>query len=218
MLGQIRHRAMRDAGSGATITSKAMLLGMTAHSTGEGRMNNLVLTVIGIAVMQALIVLLTILPDREIKQLHERIAKQQLLIVELRAWVAEIMQSSQPRRITPDREPIREPMEPVRREPIPKSIADEINVSEPVVTPKDLPETVQPCTTEEEAAPAMNTNNWLKEIQSAQPRQMKPEPIAEPEPTIKPDTTRPPLTEDEIRDKARAIVTVLHGAPPAKLA
>ena len=92
-------------------------------------MNNLVLTVIGIAAMQALIVFLTILPDREIKQLHERIAKQQLLIVELRAWVAGIMQSSQPRRITPDREPIREPMEPVQREPIPKSIADEIKAA-----------------------------------------------------------------------------------------
>ena len=109
-------------------------------------------------------------------------------------------------------------MEPVRREPIPKSIADEIKISEPAVTPKDLPETVQPRTTEEEAAPAMNTNNWLKEIQSAQPQQMKPEPIAEPEPTITPDTTRPRLTEDEIRDKARAIVAVLHRAPPAKLA
>ena len=113
-------------------------------------------------------------------------------------------------------------MEPVRREPIPKSTADEIKVSEPVVTPKDLPETVQPRTTEEEAAPAMNTNNWLKEIQSAQPRQMRPEPIAEPEPTRTPDTTRPRLTEDEIREtigdanKARAIITVLYGKPLEK--
>ena len=186
-------------------------------------MNNLVIAVIAIAVAQALIVLLTIGRDREIKQLRERIAKQRMLIVELRAWVAEIMQRSQQRRITPDREPIREPMEPVRREPIPKSIADEIKVSEPVVTPKDLPETVQPRTTDEEPAPAMNTNNWLKEIQSAQPRQMRPEPIAEPEPTIMLDTTRPRLTEDEIRetigdaDKARAIITVLYGKPPEKL-
>jgi hypothetical protein len=205
---------MRDARCGATISSNAMLMGMTAHSTGEGRMNNLVLvlTVIAIAVAQALTALLI---DREIKQLRERMAKQQMLIVELRAWVAGRMQSSQPRRITP------EPMEPVQREPIP--IADEIKVSEPAVTPKDLPETVQPRTTEEEAAPAMNTNNWLKEIQSAQPRQMRPEPIAEPEPTITPDTTRPRLTEDEIREtigdanKARAIITVLYGKPPEKL-
>ena len=41
-------------------------------------MNILVIAVIAIAVAQALIVLLTIGRDREIKQLRERIAKQQI--------------------------------------------------------------------------------------------------------------------------------------------
>jgi hypothetical protein len=62
-----------------------------------------------------------------------------------------------------------------------------------------------------------------KEMESAQPRRMKPEPIAEPKSTITPDTTRPRLTEDEIKEaigdaeKARKIVAVLHGTPPQKI-
>jgi len=173
-------------------------------------MNNLVIAVIAIAVAQALMIFLTIGREREIKKLRELVNEQRLHIVELRAWVAG-RNAAQPRRIKSEREPICEP------------IANNITVPEPAITPKDLPEAIQPRTPEDEAARAMKAINLLKEIESAQPRRMKPEPMAEPEPTITPDTTRPRLTEDEIKEtigdatKAREIFAVLHGTPPKKI-
>ena len=172
-------------------------------------MDNLTIAVIAIAVAQALTILLTIGREREIKKLREQLTQQRLHIADLRAWLAGWNAAQ---RIKTEREPI-------IREPI----ANNMKASEPAITPKDLPETIQPRTTEDEAARAMKAINWLKEMESAQPRRMKPEPIAEPEPTITPDTTRPRLTEDEIKEaigdaeKARKIVAVLHGTPPQKI-
>src|SRR3974390_751623 len=68
-----------------------------AHSTGEGRMNNLGITVsvIPIAVAQLLTILLTIGRERDIKELRKRVDElhgllyeQRLQIVELKAWLA----------------------------------------------------------------------------------------------------------------------------------
>jgi hypothetical protein len=173
-------------------------------STGEDRMNSLTIAVIAIAVAQALTILLTMGREREIKKLREQLNQQRLHIADLRAWLAGWNAAQ---RIKTEREPIREP------------IADNMKAPEPAITPKDLPET----TNVDEAARALKAINWLKEMESAQPRRMKPEPIAEPEPTITPDTTRPRLTEDEIKEaigdaeKARKIVAVLHGTPPQKI-
>ena len=90
---------MRDARSGATITSKAMLLCMTAHSTGEGQMNNLTIAVIAIAVAQALTILLTIGRDREIKKLRELVTQQRLCISEIKGWLLrDRIEPAQPRR------------------------------------------------------------------------------------------------------------------------
>jgi hypothetical protein len=137
---------MRDARSGATITSKAMLLCMTAHSTGEGQMNNLTIAVIAIAVAQALTILLTIGRDREIKKLRELVTQQRLCISEIKGWLLrERIELAQPRRIKPDRIPTREAPEikvPEITAPeiVPKIKAPEIKVLEPTITPKDTTE------------------------------------------------------------------------------
>jgi len=171
-------------------------------------MDNLVIAVIAIAVAQALTILLAIGREREIKKLRELVNEQRLHIVELRAWLAG-RNAAQPRRIKSEREPIRESI----REPIREPIANNMKAPEPAIRPRDLPETIQPRTAEDEAARVTKAINWFKEIQSAQPRRMKPEPIAEPEPTITPNT------EDETKavDKAREIVAILHGTPPEKI-
>jgi hypothetical protein len=177
-------------------------------------MDNLVIAVIAIAVVQALTILLTIGREREIKRLRELVAEQRILIVEIRAWLTGRMQSAQPGRIKPDREPIAD-----MRVPEPAMT----RVPEPAITPKDLPIR----TTEEETARVMKAINWLK-VQSAQPRRMKPDgdqPMADvPALAITPKDLpeRPRLTEDEIKemmgaDKAREIVSVLHGTPPKKI-
>ena len=169
-------------------------------------MDNLTIAVIAIAVAQAFTILLTIDREREIKKLREQLNQQRLHIADLRAWLAGWNAAQ---RIKTEREPIREPT------------ANNMKAPEPAITPKDLSETIQPRTTEDEAARAAQATNWLKEMESAQPRRMKPEPIAEP--TITPDITRPRLTEDEIKEaigdaeKARKIVAVLHGTPPQKI-
>jgi hypothetical protein len=171
-------------------------------------MNNLTIAVIAIAVAQALTILLTIGREREIKKLREQLNQQRLHIADLRAWLAG-WNAAQQHRIKSEREPTREP------------IAN--NMKDPAITPKDLPETIQPRTHEDEAARAMKAIYSLKGMEGAQPRRMKPEPIPEPEPTITPDTTRPRFTEDEIKEaigdaeKARKIVAVLHGTPPKKI-
>jgi hypothetical protein len=182
-------------------------------------MNNLTIAVIAIAVAQALTILLTIRREREIRRLRELVAEQRILIVEIRAWLTGRMQRAQPTRIKPDREPTADDM----RVPEP-AIA---RVQEPAITPKDLPDT-RPRTTEEETARVMKAINWLNEVQSAQPRRMKPDgdqPMADaPALAIVPKDLpeRPRLTEDEMKemvdaDKAREIVAVLHGKPPEKI-
>jgi hypothetical protein len=175
-------------------------------------MDNLVIAVIAIAVVQALTILLTIGREREIKRLRELVAEQRILIVEIRAWLTGRMQSTQPRRIKPDREPI----------------ADDMRVPEPEITPKDLPDTIRPRTIEDELKRATKAIDWLNEVQSAQPRRMKPDgdqamadvPALAITPKDLPE--RPRLTEDEIKemvgaDKAREIVAVLHATPPEKI-
>jgi hypothetical protein len=167
-------------------------------------MNSLTIAVIAIAIAQALTMLLTIGREREIKKLREQLNQQRLHIVDLRAWLAGWNAAQ---RIKTEREPIREP------------IANNMKAPEPAITPKDLPET----TNADEAARALKAINWLKEMESAQPHRhrMIPEPIAEP--TITPDTTRPRLTEDEIKEEigdaedARKIVAVLRGTPTQKI-
>jgi len=156
---------MRDARSGATITSKAMLSCMTAHSTGEGQMNNLTIAVIAIAVAQALTILLTIGRDREIKKLRELVTQQRLCISEIKGWLLrERIELAQPRRMTPD--PTREAPEikvpeitapeivseitapeVVLGSKAPKIKALENKVPEPAKTLRDLLATVQPLTT-----------------------------------------------------------------------
>jgi hypothetical protein len=168
------------------------------------------------AVAQALTILLIIVRDREIKKLRELVNEQRLRITELKAWLAG-RNAAQPRQIKSEREPMREPTrEPMReptrepmREPMREPIAKNNSAPEPAITSKDLPETIQPRATKDEAAEAMKALNWLKEIQSAKPRRMKPEPIAEPEPAITPkglpDTIRASTTEDELKRAAKAI-------------
>lgn len=171
-------------------------------------MSNLAIAVIAIAVAQALTILLTIGRDREVRKLRELVNEQRLRIVELKAWLAG-RSAAQPRQTKsepePKREALRAPIREPTREPIREPTADSINSPEPAITPKDLPETVQRRTTEDEAAQAMKALNWLKEIQSAQPRRMRPEPTAEPEPAIT------PKTEDETK------AAVLDGPPPEKI-
>jgi hypothetical protein len=104
-------------------------------------MDNLTIAVIAIAVAQAVTILLTIGREREIKRLRELVAEQRILIVEIRAWLKGRMQSAQPRRIKPDREPIADDM----RVPEPAIT----RVREPAITPKDLPDT-RPRLTEDE--------------------------------------------------------------------
>src|ERR1700731_2551761 len=107
-------------------------------------MNNLqiTVTVIAIAVGQALTILLTLGRERDIKELRELVHElravvdeQRLRIVELRAWLAG-RNAAQPSRIKSESEPISEP------------IANNIKAPEPAITPKDLPETTEPRTTE----------------------------------------------------------------------
>jgi hypothetical protein len=175
-------------------------------------MDNLTIAVIAIAVAQAVTILLTIGREREIKRLRELVAEQRILIVEIRAWLTGRMQSAQPGRIKPDREPI----------------ADDMRVQEPAITPKDSPDTIRLRTPEEETARVMKAINWMNEVQSAQPRPVKPDgdqPRADvPALVMMPKDLpeRPRLTEDEIKemvgaDKAREIVAVLHGTPPEKI-
>jgi hypothetical protein len=103
-------------------------------------MDILAIAVIAIAVAQALTVLLTIRREKDINELRELVDEQRVRIVELRAWLMGRMQSDQPRRIKPDREPIADDM----RVPEPAMT----RVREPATTPKDLPE--RPHLTEDE--------------------------------------------------------------------
>ena len=121
-------------------------------------MNNLEITVtiIAIAVAQALTILLTLGRERDIKELRELVNElrevvdeQRLRIVELMAWLAG-RNAAKPSRIRPEREPISEP------------IANNIEASEPTITPKDLPDTI-PSTTEDGLRRATKAFKWFKD-------------------------------------------------------
>ena len=122
-------------------------------------MNNLEITigVIAIAVAQVLTILLTIGRERDVKELRELVKElrelvdqQRLRIVELRAWLAG--RTAVPlSRIKYEREPISDP------------IANNIRASGPAIARKDLPETIQPRTTEDELERVTKVINWLKE-------------------------------------------------------
>jgi hypothetical protein len=166
-------------------------------------MNGLTIAVIAIAVAQVLTVLLTIGREREIKKLREQLNQQRLHIVDLRAWLAG-WNAARQAQIKSDREPIREP------------IANNMKAPEPAITPKDLPKTTnldEAARTVDEAAQALKATTWVKEIESAQRHRMIPEPIAEPTP----DTTRPRLTEDEIKEEIEDAEKFLRGTPPRKI-
>jgi hypothetical protein len=176
-------------------------------------MNNLAIAVIAIAVAQVLTMLHAILREREIKKLNDLVTKQRILVSEIRGWLMrERIEHTQSPLIKPDRE----------------STADDMRAPEPAITPKHLPDTTRPSSTEEETARVTKAINWLNEVQSAQPRRMKPDgdqPITGvPALVITPEDLpeRPRLTEVEIKemvgaDKAREIVAVLHGTLPDKI-
>jgi hypothetical protein len=149
-------------------------------------MNNLQIsvTVIAIAVAQALTILLTLGREREfkelrdlVKELREVVDEQRLRIVELRAWLAG-RNAAQP---------------------------NLIKAPEPVITPKDLFETIRPRTTEDEAAQAAKSINWSREIVAGLRAGLK---GGAPEPAIVPkdlsDTVRPNTTEDELKRATKA--------------
>ena len=161
-------------------------------------MNNLELTVtvIAIAVAQALTILLTIGREKDIKELRElvnelreHVDEQRLRIVELRAWLAG-RNAVQPSRITSEREPI----------------ASSIKAPELVITPKDLPETIHPRPTEDEAAQAMKAHDWSREIVAGLRAGLKVGAPPEPAITTKapPDAMRSSTTGDELERATKA--------------
>jgi hypothetical protein len=112
-------------------------------------MNNLSVTeilefaVFGLAVAQALTILLTIRRERDIDDLRELVDQQRLRLVELTAWLAG-RNSAQPRQITSERE----------------TMAKKV----PEVKPGDLSEAMQQRAPEDEAARAEKALNWQREI------------------------------------------------------
>jgi hypothetical protein len=115
-------------------------------------MSNLAVTdilefaVFGLAVVQALMIILTLRRERDVEELRELVDQQRLRLVELTAWLAG-RNSFPPRRIRSEREPV----------------AD-AKMGEPEPGPKDSPETVQPRITADEAARAAKTLSWQREI------------------------------------------------------
>jgi hypothetical protein len=105
-------------------------------------MNNLEITaileisIVGLAVAQALTILLTIHRERDIKELRELVDEQKLHIVELRAGLAR------------------------------RNAARPSRAPKPAKMPRELLETktIQPRTTEDEAAQAIKVVNWPREI------------------------------------------------------
>jgi hypothetical protein len=195
-------------------------------------MNNLEITigVIAIAVAQVLTILLTIGRERDVKELRELVKElrelvdqQRLRIVELRAWLAG-RNAAQPTRIKSESEPIREP------------IANSIKALEPAITPKDLPETIQPRTTEVEAAqfgqadsgvsgrsgqaqwPIEDLHRFVARLKEGAP----PDPAIPrvPDPAITrndlPDTIQPTTTGDELERATKAVNWLKEDADKAR--
>jgi hypothetical protein len=156
-------------------------------------MNNLEITVtiIAIAVAQVLTILLTIGRERDIKELRELVNElrevvdgQRLRIVELTAWLAG-RSAAQPSRIKSEREPT----DPAK------------NVEALSPTPNDLPQSIQRPSIEDEAAKAMKTLSWSREIVAGLQAGLKAR--APPDSAVTPkdptDTKRPSTAEDEPR-------------------
>jgi hypothetical protein len=195
-------------------------------------MNNLEITVcvIAIAVAQVLTIVLTIGRERDIKELRELVNElrelvdqQRLRIVELRAWLAG-RNAAQPSRIKSESEPIREP------------IANNIKAPEPAITPKDLPETIQPRTTEDEAAqfgpadsgvsspsgqvqwPIEDLHRFVARLKEGAPPEPAIPTVPEPAITRKdlPDTVRLSTTGDELERATKAINWLKEDADKAR--
>jgi len=134
-------------------------------------MNNLEITVIleisiiGLAVVQALTILLTIRRERDIKELRELVDEQKLHIVELRAWLAR-RNAARPSRA---RKPAKMPRELLETKTIqPRTTEDE--AAQAVKFPNrpreivaNLQPTVPPSTAEAEFERMTKAINWLKE-------------------------------------------------------
>ncbi len=71
------------------------------------------ITVLGLAIAQALMIILTIRRERDVNDLRELVEQQRVRLVELRAWLAG-QNAAQPRRIAPERRPRPEPRADVR--------------------------------------------------------------------------------------------------------
>ena len=71
------------------------------------------ITVLGLAIAQALMIILTIRRERDVNDLRELVEQQRVRLVELRAWLAG-QNAAQPTRIAPERRPRPEPAADVR--------------------------------------------------------------------------------------------------------
>lgn len=193
-------------------------------------MNNLAITVsiIAIAIAQALTIVLTIGRERDIRELRklvnelrERVDEQRLRIIELRAWLAG-RNAAQPGQTGSEREPI-------------------AKAPEPAITPNASPDTLPPSIPDDELQQATKTFKWFKDDASEPPEIVEARKIIagllggappQPETAMKevPEPIQPRTAEDELRrtteaikwlkedtDKARGIVAGLHGAPPEKI-
>ena len=173
------------------------------------------ISVIGIAVAQALTILLTIRRERDVNELRELVDEQRLRIAELRAWLSG-RDAAQPRLPKPEGEPVREP------------IASNTRLS---VRPLDPKEAGQPRATEDQAAQAMKVINWQREIIAGLRAGLKVGTPPEPATASKdlPDVTRPSITENDFEratnainqlkeeaNKPRGTIASLPSTPPAK--
>jgi hypothetical protein len=160
-------------------------------------MNNLEITqilaicVIGIAVAQALTILLTIRRERDVKELRQFVDEQRLQIIELRAWLSG-RTASLSRLARPEREP---PDEPSAREPI---ASNDPKISAPAASPAASGQSP----TAEEASEAMKVINWQRDIIAGLRAGLKESAMA---PKDLSDTTRSSTAENELERATKAI-------------
>lgn len=119
----------------------------------DGRMNNLELTsvlevaVLGMAIAQMLMIILTIRREKDINELRELVEEQRLRLAELRAWLAG-RNASQSSRIAPEGKPASE-------------WTANVKVSE---LGMPLQETEQPRSPEDDPARAAKALEWKREV------------------------------------------------------
>jgi hypothetical protein len=161
-------------------------------------MNNLEITqilaisVIGIAIAQALTILLTIRRERDVKELRQLVDEQRLQIIELRAWLSG-RTASLSRLARPEREP---PDEASTREPI---ASNDPKISAPAASSTA---SGQSPTAEDEASQAMKVINWQREIIAGLRAGLKESPMT---PKDLPDANRPSTAENELERATKAI-------------